>query len=89
MSANVLVVANPYYARVGSDGRFVIQRVPRGTWHAAVWSPFGAPGRETVQVEPGKEAQLRFTVRQRSAEERHLNKEGKEYQPYSQVSPDR
>jgi hypothetical protein len=26
------------------------------------------------------------TVRQRAAEERHLNKEGKEYQPYSQAS---
>jgi len=86
MSGNVLVVPNPYYARVGGNGRFQIQRVPRGTWHAVVWSPFGTPGRETVQVEPGKEAQLRLTIRQRSSDERHLNKEGKEYQPYSHVS---
>src|SRR5205807_2662128 len=52
MNGNVLVVPNPYYARVGGDGRFEIHRVPRGTWHAVVWSSFGAPGRETVQVEP-------------------------------------
>jgi plastocyanin len=89
MAANLLVVPNPYYARVGGDGRFEIQGVPAGTWHAVVWSPFGAPGRETVQVEPGKETQLRVTIRQRSADERHLNKEGKEYQPYSQLSPAR
>jgi plastocyanin len=89
MSANVLVVANPYYARVGGNGRFEIQRVPRGTWHAVIWSPFAAPARETVQVEAGKDTQLRVTIRQRSGDERHLNKEGKEYQPYSQVSPDR
>jgi plastocyanin len=89
MSANLLVVANPYYARVGSDGRFDIQRVPRGTYHAVVWSPFGAIVRETVQVEPGKVAQLRATVRQRSADEKHLNKEGKEYQPYTHLLPDR
>jgi plastocyanin len=89
MSANVLVVPNPYYARVGSDGRFEIHRVPHGTWHAIVWSSFGTPVRETVQVVPGKETQLRATIRQRSGDERHLNKEGKEYQPYSQVSPPR
>jgi plastocyanin len=83
MNANVLVVPNPYYARVGGNGRFEIQRAPRGTWHAVVWSPFGSPVRETVQVEAGKETQLRLTIRQRSADEQHLNKEGKEYQPYS------
>jgi len=89
MTANLVVVPNPYYARVGGDGRFEIQRVPRGTWHAVVWSPFAAPVRETVQVDPAKETQLRVTIRQRAADERHLNKEGKEYQPYSQLSPDR
>ena len=89
MTANVLVVPNPYYARAAANSRFEIQRVPRGTWHALVWSPFAAPVRETVQVEPGKETQLRLTIRQRSGDERHLNKEGKEYQPYSQVTPDR
>jgi plastocyanin len=89
MSANVLVVPNPYYARAGRDGRFEIQRVPRGTFHAVVWSPFGATVRETVQVEAGKETQLRVTVRQRSTDDRHLNKEGKDYQPYSHLAPDR
>ena len=89
MSANVLVVANPYYARAGRDGRFQIPQVPHGTYHAIVWSPFAATVRETVQVEPGKEAQLRLTIRQRSSDERHLNKEGKEYQPYSHLSLDR
>ena len=89
MTANLLVVPNPYHARVGGDGHFRIERVPPGTWHAVVWSSFGAPGKETVQVEPGKETQLRVTVRQRSGEERHLNKDGKEYQPYSQISQGR
>ncbi|TMA07458.1 MAG: hypothetical protein E6J86_19680 [Deltaproteobacteria bacterium] len=58
-------------------------------WHAVVCSPFAAAVRETVQVEPGKETQLRVSIRQRAADERHLNKEGKEYQPYAQLSPDR
>ena len=87
MTGNVVVVPNPYYARVGADGHFEIERVPRGTWHAVIWSPFGAPGRETVQVEAGKESQLRVIVRQRSGDERHRNKDGKDYQPYSQLSP--
>jgi plastocyanin len=89
MNANVIVVPNSYYARVGSDGHFVIQRIPAGNWHATIWSPFGAPAREAIQVEPGKETQLRVTVRQRTADERHLNKEGKEYQPYSPISAGR
>jgi plastocyanin len=89
MSGNLLVVPNPYYARVGPDRRFRIEAVPRGTWHAVIWSPFGPPGHETVQVEPGKETELRATIRQRSGDERHLNKDGKEYQPYSQASSDR
>jgi plastocyanin len=89
MSANILVVSNPHYARAAADGRFEVARVPHGTWHAVVWSPFAAPVRETVQVEPGKETRLRLTIRQRSAEEQHLNKQGKQYQPYSQVSAPR
>ena len=86
MTAHMVVVPNSFYAQVGHDGRFEIQRAPRGTWHAVVWSPFAAPVRETVQVEAGKETQLRATIRQRTTDERHLNKEGKEYQPYSPVS---
>jgi len=54
MAANLVVVPNPYYARVGSDGRFEIQWVPRGTWHAVVWSPSERPVTRRSRWSPGR-----------------------------------
>ena len=88
MTANLVVVPNPHYARVDRDGQFRMERVPVGTWHAVIWSAFGPPGRETVRVEPGRETELQIVLRQRVVDEQHLNKDGKEYQPYSQVLPE-
>jgi plastocyanin len=88
MAANLVVVPNPHYARVDRQGRFRMEGVPVGTWHAVIWSPFGPPARETVRVESGRETELEIVLRQRALDEPHLNKNGKEYQSYSQVLPE-
>jgi plastocyanin len=43
MRANVLVLATPYFARPGRDGRFRIPDVPEGAGTLVFWHPRGAP----------------------------------------------
>ena len=38
MSAFVVVLDNPYFAKTGDDGTFTIENVPPGTYELAVWS---------------------------------------------------
>ena len=38
MSAYVVVLPNPYFARVGADGTFALDGVPEGSRSVALWS---------------------------------------------------
>jgi len=83
MVAYVLAVDNPFFARPGKDGRFRLFGLPRGDYHLVAWSPHSIPIRQTVHVDGGAGIPLRLIVRERGGAERHTDKTGKAYQPYS------
>ncbi len=50
MSAWVVVVATPYYALAGTDGRFTIARVPPGRYTLHAWHPRGGEMTRSITV---------------------------------------
>jgi plastocyanin len=53
MSAFVLIVQNPYFARVASDGKFQIHNIPDGIYTFTLWSEKRAPVSITAMVKDG------------------------------------
>jgi plastocyanin len=58
MRGAILVVENPYYAVVGSDGTFRIPNVPPGRYKVAVWHP--ERGKKTFNVVVGASGYARI-----------------------------
>ena len=60
MRAHVLVVGNPYYAKVDSGGDFSLDQVPPGSYDVTVWHR--ALGRRTsrIEVRPGSNTEIRL-----------------------------
>jgi len=52
MRANILVVPNRHYVKVGSDGSFRLDNVPLGTRQVVVWTPDAKPVTESVALTP-------------------------------------
>jgi plastocyanin len=80
MRADVLVVPNGYFAKVGADGSFELPAVPAGSRKLVLW----APGIKTLsqQVEvTAKGASVRLSP-QAEATKPHLNKHGQVYGSY-------
>jgi len=50
MRANILVVPNRHYVKVGSDGSFRLDNVPLGTRQVVVWTPDARPVTESVAL---------------------------------------
>ncbi|MDA2933034.1 carboxypeptidase regulatory-like domain-containing protein [Acidobacteria bacterium AH-259-D05] len=63
MSAYVVVLTNPYFARTGRRGKFVIENVPPGTYTIKTWHEKLKPAKETVQVSPGATVRVDFNLR--------------------------
>ena len=82
MIAHVLVVANRFYVHPDANGKFKLDGVPPGTYHAVAWFPFGTSERAEVTVQAGKQTELRFTLRERKAVADHRNKLDKPYTRY-------
>lgn len=80
MSANVLVVPGPLYARVRPDGTFRIENVPVGMRKVVAWSPRSKSVEQRVDVTPGG-AQLTFAM-EADEHKPHLNKMGQAYGSY-------
>lgn len=80
MSANVLVVPGPLFARVRSDGSFRIDNVPLGARKVVVWSPTTRAAQQKTEVDASG-AQLAFEV-ERDDSKAHLNKLGQAYGSY-------
>jgi plastocyanin len=80
MSASVLVVPNPLYAKVRSDGSFRIENVPVGARKVVAWSPHAKSAEQQIDV-TSSGAQVTFAL---EADERkaHLNKLGQAYGTY-------
>jgi plastocyanin len=80
MSASVLVVPSPLYAKVGADGRFTLEGVPAGSRKLVAWSPGHSVSTQTVTVKGGKDASVSFSLGE--AAKTHTNKHGQPYGSY-------
>jgi plastocyanin len=80
MSASILVVPNPLYAKVKADGSFRLENVPVGARRIVAWSPNTKPAQQRVDV-TAKGAQVTFGLayQERAA---HTNKLGQAYGSY-------
>lgn len=80
MSANVLVVPNRYFAKVGEDGRFELANVPAGRRKIVAWSPGSEPTSAWVELENGGTTSIDLSLSRRR--QGHMNKFGRPYGSY-------
>jgi plastocyanin len=86
MVATVVVVPNRAFAVTGPDGRFVLTGVPPGKYPLfAVHrrDERSDVSRTEVTVEPGKELSVTLELNETRADDKHLDKHGREYTPRS------
>jgi len=62
MSAFVVVLDNPYFAKTGADGSFSIENVPPGTYQLAVWSEKLKAAPQSVTVADGGVANVSINL---------------------------
>jgi plastocyanin len=80
MSGYVLVRDNPFWARPGPDGRFVIEGVPAGRWTVRAWHERGGEGGQATAVAEQGAAQVEIDLdATRFRRAPHKNKFGKDY----------
>lgn len=80
MEADVLVVSNPHWARVGPDGSFDLADVPVGPRRVVLWGPTVRPAAERVEL-TAKGAVITFNAQIQNSKP-HLNKAGQAYGSY-------
>ena len=80
MSAKILVVPNPLYAKVKSDGTFRIENVPVGARRVVAWSANAKPVQQKVEVTASGTAVSFSLARDEGAA--HTNKFGQAYGSY-------
>ncbi len=81
MSAFVLVRDNPFWARVGADGRFVIEGVPPGTWTVKAWHERGGEASWPVTVGEAQAVEMSLSLDASHFKRApHRNKFGKDYE---------
>jgi len=83
MTASVLVVPNAFYAQVKADGTFRIEGVPPGKHQLAAWSPNTEPVMREVEVQPGDNAPVSFSLGGKAGQA-HTNKFGQPYGSYAE-----
>lgn len=80
MSANILVVPSPLYAKVRADGTFRIDNVPLGSHRVIAWSPGAKSVEQKVSLTSGG-SQVAFAL-DVDEHKAHLNKLGQAYGSY-------
>jgi plastocyanin len=80
MSAAILVVPSPVYAKVSSDGSFRLENVPVGSRKLVAWSPNAKPGQQRIDV-TAEGGQASFTL-ETLPSTNHANKLGEPYGSY-------
>ena len=63
MTAFILIVQNPYFARVNSDGSFSITNVPEGKYNVKLWSERLKAEDRQVEVKAGGQATVAFELK--------------------------
>ena len=82
MRADLLVVANPYFAKVAPDGSFQIAGVPVGPRKLALWGPRLTATSQRVEV-TARGANVTINATPASLRP-HLNKQGQPYGSYDE-----
>jgi plastocyanin len=80
MRANILVVPNRHYAKVGADGSFRLENVPVGARQVVAWTPDAKPMTQSVALTPAG-ASVGFAL-QVDAPPPSVDKTGKPRAPY-------
>lgn len=86
MAATILVLPNRHHARVGADGKFVLDGLPVGTW--TVWAftrRAPKPASAKVSITAGVDTEVDLSVA-RGGEQPHPNKYGETYRPEKPVT---
>jgi hypothetical protein len=81
MRADVLVVPNGYWTRVGSDGSFQISGIPAGNRKVVLWGPGIKATSHQVDISSKGAATVTFNAEAASGRP-HLNKRGQAYGSY-------
>jgi plastocyanin len=63
MSAYIVTLPNPYFAKTGNDGRFTITDIPPGQYTLKTWHEKKRPYQQKVTVEPGKATEINIKLR--------------------------
>jgi plastocyanin len=63
MLAYVFVGDGPFHAVVDAKGAFVLEHVPPGTWHLAIWNSHLKAADKTVTVTEGKTTEASFVLK--------------------------
>jgi plastocyanin len=66
MRANILVVPNRHYVKVGGDGSFRLENVPVGMRQLVAWTPDAKPAAESVALTPAG-ASVKFALQVEAA----------------------
>lgn len=80
MRANILVVPNRHYAKVGADGSFRLENIPVGARQVVAWTPDARPMTQSVALTPTG-ASVGFALQVEAAPP-PLDKMGKPRAPY-------
>lgn len=63
MSAYIVILPNPYFAKTGNDGSFTIANIPPGQYTLKTWHERKRAYRQKVTVEAGKTAEININLR--------------------------
>jgi plastocyanin len=81
MRADVLVVPNGHWTRVGNDGAFQVSNVPTGVRRVVVWGPNIKPASQDVEVTVKGASGVTLSTELASGRP-HMNKRGQAYGSY-------
>jgi plastocyanin len=87
MYANILVLPNRAFARVGTDGKFVIHDVPPGKHPLHAWGRQIEPFEMEVVVAEGQPTEVQLVLRPRLFNPAHLDKFGRTYRKRPGYAP--
>lgn len=63
MSAFIVVLPNPYFAKTGNDGKFTITNIPPGQYTLKTWHEKKQPHEQKVTVEPSNTTEINIALR--------------------------
>ncbi len=63
MSAFIVILPNPYFAKTGNDGSFTITDIPPGEYTLKTWHEKKRPYKQKVTVEAGKTTEINIKLR--------------------------